>query len=108
MSGKTIVTTGTVKNAIERYIAERNSHFTTADIARFMGAYEYQVRASFTWLTRYGVIEAIPKMRIKRYLGEPRDPSKRRHATSYFTSMYRMREVRQVDFQRLMGVFCRG
>ena len=108
MSGKTIVTTETVKNAIERYICARNSHFTTSDIARFMGADEYQVRASFTWLTRYGVIEAIPGVRSKRYLGEPRDPSKRRHATSYFASMYRMREVRQVDFQRLMGVFCRG
>ena len=108
MSGKTIVTTETVKNAIVRYIAERNNHFTTADIARFMGADEYQVRAAFTWLARYQVVEIIPGVRSKRYLGEPRDPSKRRHANSYFASMYRMREACQVDFQRLMGVFCRG
>jgi len=105
---KSIVTTGSVKCAIERYIAERNNHFTTADIARFMGADEYRVRTAFTWLTRYRVIEIIPGVRSKRYLGEPRDPSKRRHANSYFASMYRMREVLQVDFQRLMGVFCRG
>lgn len=108
MSGKTIVTTETVKFAIERYIAERNNHFTTADIARFMGADEYQVRAAFTWLARYQVVEIIPGVRSKRYLGEPRDPSKRRHANSYFASMYRMREACEVDFNRLMGVFCRG
>ena len=104
----TVVTAETVREAIKRYITERSNHFTTADIARFMGAEEYQVRTAFTWLTRYGVIEAIPGVRSKRYLGEPRDPSKRRHANSYFASMYRMREVCQVDFQRLMGVFCRG
>lgn len=108
MSGKTIVTTETVKNAIVRYIAERNSHFTTSDIARFMGVDEYRVRATFSRLKNYGVIEIIPGVRSKRYLGEPRDPSKRRHANSYFASMYRMREACQVDFQRLMGVFCRG
>lgn len=103
-----IVTTETVREAIGLYIAERSNHFTTADIARSMGVEEYQVRAAFTWLARYRVIEIIPGVRSKRYLGNPRDPSKRRHTNSYFASMYRMREVCQVDFQRLMGVFCRG
>jgi len=106
---KSIVTTGTVKGAIERYIAERNNHFTTADIARFMGSDEYQVRAAFTWLARYRVVEIIPGVRSTRYLGEPRDPSKRRHARSYTASMYRMVEKMEApDFAGLMGVLCRG
>ena len=41
------VTTKTVQKAIERYVAERCvEHFTTADIARFMGVEEYPVRAA--------------------------------------------------------------
>ena len=40
------VTTKTVQKAIERYVAERCvEHFTTADIALFMGVEEYPVRA---------------------------------------------------------------
>jgi hypothetical protein len=41
------VTTKTVQKAIERYVAERCvEHFTTADIALFMGVEEYPVRAA--------------------------------------------------------------
>lgn len=108
---KNAVTTATVKRAIECYIADRHNHFTTADIARLMDASEYQVRASFTWLTRYGVIEIIPNARSKRFLGKPKDPSRRRHASSYTASLYRLCEQGsgdEVDFNRLMGVFCRG
>lgn len=108
MTEKRHVTTEAVKGAIERYIAARSNRFTTADIARFMGEDEYQVRAAFTWLTRYRVIEIIPGVRSKRYLGEPKDPSKRRRAHSYTASMYHLRDVCEVDFNRLMGVFCRG
>lgn len=105
-----VVSTDTVKAAIESYINDRGSNrFTTADIARFMGVDEYQVRAAFTWLTRYRVIEIIPGVRSKRYLGDPKDPSKRRHTNSYYASMYQLREVcSPADFKQLMGVFCRG
>jgi len=103
------VTTETVQKAIEQFVKDRGENrFTTADIARFIGVEEYPVRAAVSWLARYGMVEIIPGVRSRRYLGEPKDPSKRRRAHIYTASMYRLRDVCDVDFKRLMGVFCRG
>lgn len=105
------VNTETVMAAIRAYAATALSdppHFTTLDIALYMKASEYPVRAAFTWLARYRFIEVVPGVRSKRYLGQQEDPSKRRHTDSYFASVYRIRESGEVDFNALMGVFCRG
>lgn len=101
------VTTDTVLVAIRAYVsAAIADHFTTSDIARHMGVNEYPVRAAFTWLSRYRFIEVVPGVRSKRYLGQPEDPNKRRHTDSYFASVYRIREVGEVDFDVLNRVFC--
>lgn len=105
------VNTDTVMESIRSYAAaaiSETAHFTTLDIARYMGVSEYPVRAAFTWLARYRLIESVPGVRSKRYLGQPEDPTKRRHTDSYFASVYRIRETGEVDFNALMGVFCRG
>ena len=100
--------TDAVRKAIERYIEQRGENrFTTADIARFMGVEEYPVRAAVSWLARYGLIEIIPGVRSKRYLGQPAD--RRLHGDSYSVSMYRIKEPScEANFAALMGVFCRG
>lgn len=105
------VKTEAVKAAIERYVKERCDHFTTADIARFMGVEEYPVRAAVSWLSRYGMIEIIPGVRSKRYLGQPADTSKRRHTDQYFASVYQLKVeivAEPPDFNALMAAFCRG
>ena len=102
------VTTDTVQKAIEQYVKDRgDNRFTTADIARFMGVEEYPVRATVSWLARYGLIEIIPGVRSRRYLGQPAD--RRLHGDSYSVSMYRVKErCGEANFAALMGVFCRG
>lgn len=111
MSETTIrVTTNTVQKAIEQYVNERaDKRFTTADIARFMGSEEYPVRAAISWLARYGLIEIIPGVRSRRYLGQPSDMTKRRHTDQYFASVYQIKQpAGEPDFSVLMGAFCRA
>ncbi len=106
-----IVTTDTVTAAIHEYLATSDAnHFTTLDIARHMQCGEYPVRAAFTWLARYRVIEIIPGVRSRRYLGQPADTTKRRHSNSYYASVYQLRcaSEGEIDFKVLMGAFCRG
>jgi hypothetical protein len=104
------VTTETVQKAIEQFVKDRGENrFTTADIARFIGVEEYPVRAAVSWLARYGMVEIIPGVRSRRYLGQPADISKRRHTDQYFASVYQVKErCGEADFAALMGVFCRG
>lgn len=99
--------TDEVRKAIEQYVKDRGENrFTTADIARFMGADEYRVRAAVSWLARYGMIEIIPGVRSKRYLGQPADISKHRHTDHYFTSVYQIKQqVGEVDFSALNRAF---
>lgn len=74
--------TDAVRKAIEQYVKDHGEgRFTTADIARHMGAEEYPVRAAFSWLARYGQIEIIPGVRSKRYLEQPAD--RRLHGDSW-------------------------
>lgn len=106
-----IVTTDTVTAAIREYLAISDAnHFTTLDIAMHMRCGEYPVRAAFTWLTRFRVIEIVPGVRSRRYLGQPADPAKRRHSNSYYASVYQLRCTSggEIDFKVLMGAFCRG
>ena len=107
MTEKTIrVTTDTVQEAIEQYVKDRaENRFTTADIARFMGVDEYPVRAAVSWLARYELIEIVPGVRSKRYLGDPENPQKRRHTDSYSASVYRLRVAAAVDFTALNRAF---
>lgn len=102
------VTTDTVQKAIEQYVKDRgDNRFTTADIARFMGVEEYPVRATVSWLARYGLIEIIPGVRSKRYRSIPTD--RRPHDDDYSVSIYRIKEPScEANFAALMGVFCRG
>lgn len=105
------ITTESVMDAIRSYVLmSRTDHFTTIDIANHMGSSEHPVRIAFSWLIRYRVIESIPGVRSKRYLGQPENPNKRRHTDSYFASVYQIRDDSggDVDFKTLMGVFCRG
>lgn len=109
-TNETVVTTDTVMTAIRAFIdATGANHFTTLDIANHMQCSEYQVRAAFTWLTRYRSIVVVPGVRSRRYLGQPADPTKRRHADSYYAAVYQLNASETViDFQTLMGAFCRG
>ncbi len=102
------VSTEAVKKAIEKFVDQRTEkHFTTADIARFMEVDEYPVRAAFSWLARYGLIEIIPGVRSKRYLEQPAD--RRLHGDSYSVSMYRVKErAAEVDFAALNRAFGYG
>lgn len=102
--------TEAVRKAIEQYVKDHGEgRFTTADIARHMGAEEYPVRAAFSWLARYGQIEIIPGVRSRRYLGQPADISKRRHTDQYFASVYRVKEPSaEVDFAALNRAFGYG
>lgn len=103
------ITTESVMSAIRAYVLTSSSdHFTTVEIAKHMGSSEYPVRAAFSWLSRYRFIEIVPGVRSKRYLGQPENPNKRRHTDSYFASVYRVRDVSEIDFATLMGAFCRG
>ena len=101
------VTTDCVMDAIRSYVlTSKSDHFTTIDIAKHMGSAEQPVRIAFSWLTRYRVIESIPGVRSKRYLGQPENPNKRRHADSYFASVYQIREPEgAVDFNALNRAF---
>lgn len=107
---ETAVTTETVMTAIREYLdTTAAEHFTTLDIAKHMQCSEYQVRTAFTWLTRYRNIVVVPGVRSRRYLGQPADPAKRRHAECYYASVYQLNAGETViDFQTLMGAFCRG
>lgn len=104
------VNTETVMEAIRAYAAAVLSdppHFTTLDIALYMKVSEYPVRAAFTWLARYRFIEVVPGVRSKRYRSINAD--RRLHGNDYPVSIYRIREQSgEVDFNALMGVFCRG
>lgn len=104
------VTKETVMDAIRAYIADQSKpFFTTLDIARHMGVDEYPVRAAVSWLARYGMIEIVPGVRSKRYLGQPEDPNKRRHTDSYSASVYQVSKTKsQADFATLNRVFCGG
>lgn len=99
--------TDAVRKAIEQFVKDRGENrFTTADIARFMGAEEYPVRAAFSWLARYGMVEIIPGVRSRRYLGQPADISKRRHTDQYFASVYQVKErCGEADFAALNRAF---
>jgi len=105
------VTRDRVIEAIRDYLkAASCGHFTTLDIAKHMQCSEYQVRTAFTWLVRYNIIEIVPGVRSKRYLGQAADPTKRRHAHSYYASVYQLKvqaPAVAIDFQTLMGAFCR-
>lgn len=54
----TRITTDAVLDAIKAYV-EHTPSFTTTNIANALGAEEYPVRAAFSWLCRYRLIEAI-------------------------------------------------
>lgn len=97
--------TEAVQKAIEQYVKDHaEGRFTTADIARFMGAEEYPVRAAFSWLVRYRFIEIIPGVRSKRYLGQP--TNRRLHGDSYSVSMYQIKEQSgEADFAALNRAF---
>lgn len=98
------VKTEAVKAAIEQFVKEHSEHFTTADIARFMGVEEYPVRAAVSWLTRYGVIEIIPGVRSKRYM--PTQAVRTRHCDNYSVSVCRVKEqAGEVDFSALNRAF---
>lgn len=105
------VTRDRVVEAIHDYLRTAScGHFTTLDIARHMQCSEYQVRAAFTWLVRFEVIEIVPGVRSRRHLGQAADPTKRRHSHSYFASVYQLRVEKSAtppDFNALMAVFCR-
>jgi len=100
-----IVSTDSVMSAIREYtVAE---HFTTHDIARYMGVGEYPVRAAFTRLIRCNLIEIVPGVRTRRYRTQP--AGRRLHGNDYTVAVYRVKEQSgEADFQALMGVFCRG
>lgn len=97
--------TEAVQKAIEQYVKDHSEgRFTTADIARFMGAEEYPVRAAFSWLARYGMIEIIPGVRSKRYRSIPTD--RRPHDDDYSVSVYQVKEeAASVDFSALNRAF---
>ncbi len=96
------VSTEAVKKAIEQYVEQFESRFTTADIARFMEVDEYPVRAAVSWLARYGLIEIIPGVRSKRYLSQ----DCRRHSDDYSVSVYQIKEqAAPVDFAALNRAF---
>lgn len=104
------VTRDRVIEAIHDYLRTATcGHFTTLDIANHMQCSEYQVRAAFTWLVRFEVIEIVPGVRSRRHLGQAADPTKRRHAHSYFASVYQLKveSATPPDFNALMTVFCR-
>lgn len=68
----TRITTDAVLDAIKAH-AEQMPTFTTVDIARAMGVEEYPVRAAFSWLCRYRLIEIAEGtacMRRTRRTGE--------------------------------------
>lgn len=106
------VTRDRVIEAIRDYLkAASCGHFTTLDIAKHMQCSEYQVRTAFTWLVRYNIIEIVPGVRSKRYLGQAADPTKRRHAHSYYASVYHLKvesAAAPPDFSALMAAFCRA
>lgn len=96
-----------VLEAIKAYVDDHSKpFFTTLDIARHMGVDEYPVRAAVSWLARYELIEIVPGVRSKRYLGDPQNPHRRRHTDSYSASVYQIRqEVEKVDFAALNRAF---
>lgn len=102
------VTTETVQDAIERFVNARGENrFTTADIARFMGAEEYPVRAAFSWLNRNRLIEIVPGVRTRRYL--PQTSNRRWEGDWYSVSVYQVVDkCAKADFDTLNRVFCRG
>lgn len=101
------VTRDSVLEAIKAYVeTQAKPFFTTQDIARFMGVEEYPVRAAVSWLTRYELIEVVPGVRSKRYLGNAADETKRRHTDSYSASVYQVKEQpAEVDFAALNRAF---
>ncbi len=100
------VTTETVQKAIERYVAERCvEHFTTADIALFMGVEEYPVRAAMSWLARYELIEIVPGVRSVRCRSA--QTNSKAHCAYYSVAMYRAKErFGAANFAALMEAFC--
>lgn len=103
----TRITTALVHEAILSFVeVEEKDHFTTHDIARFMGVEEYPVRAAFTFLKRNNIIDIVPGVRTKRYLSPPADPRHRLHGDSYWVSVYQLKEEAvQVDFAALNRLF---
>lgn len=101
------VTRDSVLEAIKAYVeTQAKPFFTTQDIARFMGVEEYPVRAAVSWLTRYELIEVVPGVRSRRYLGNAADETKRRHTDSYSASVYQMKPAATpVDFAALNRAF---
>lgn len=101
MTGKTIrMKTETVQEAIKQYVKQRGENrFTTYDIARYMGAEEYPVRAAIRWLHEYKEIDVIPGVRSCRYTKTLGD--------KYSTAIYRLRMNGQCDIKTLMLALCR-
>lgn len=96
------VTVDSALAAVKSFVAEANKdHFTTHDIARFMGAKESHVRIAFSWLTRYRMVAIVPGVRSVRYTGTQGD--------KYSSNVYEMVSApAPADFDFLNRVFCRG
>lgn len=96
----TRITTETVLETIKAH-AKRSPTFTTADIARAMGVPEYPVRAAFSWLCRYQLIEIVPGTTCMRRTQRTREP--------YTASIYRIRPAAApTDVNALYQVFGLG
>lgn len=98
----------TVLEAINAFLKNSNSHFfTTHDIAIFMGAEEYPIRSTVSWLIRNRFIEIVPGVRTKRY--RPEASHRRWGEDWYSVSVYQVVEkCEAADFTTLNRVFCGG
>jgi len=96
----TRITTDAVLDAIKAH-AEQMPTFTTVDIARAMGVEEYPVRAAFSWLCRYRLIEIIEGTTCIRRT--------RRAGEAYTASMYKLKPAAApADFDALYRVLGLG
>lgn len=106
MAKQVRVNQNTVIEAIRDYVLQSSAeHFTTLEIARYMGVEEYPVRAAMSWLVKRGIVEKVGT--IERRLPPP--VGRRLHGEVYWVSLYQVKEeAAPVDFSALMGAFCRA
>ena len=96
----TTITTETVLEAIKAHAANAPT-FTTVDIAHAMGVEEYPVRAAFSWLCRYRLIEIAEGTACMRRT--------RRTGERYTASIYKLKPTAApADFDALYQVLGLG
>lgn len=94
------VTTESVIDAVKQYVEHSGKQqFTTAEIANYLKADEYTVRAAVGWLRHYRMIEAVPGVRSRRYT--------KTGGEAYYAVVYRICERGSApDINMLNAVFC--